>query len=49
MRTSDKFLCALGLIFSVLVVYRVAPAAAITMAVCLLILAYWVYGQIGRR
>ncbi|MHC4092649.1 MAG: hypothetical protein ACYSVY_20650 [Planctomycetota bacterium] len=49
MRASDKFLCALGLIVSIFVICRVAPGAAITMAVGLLILAYWVYGQVGRR
>ncbi|MHC4065630.1 MAG: hypothetical protein ACYSUI_14190 [Planctomycetota bacterium] len=49
MRASDKFLCALGLIVSIFVIYRVDPGAAIAMAVGLLILARWIYGQVGRR
>lgn len=47
MPSSDKFLATVAVLFCLAVIHRVAPGAAIILAVALLVLAYWACGREG--
>ena len=49
MPASGKFLATVALLFCLAVVHRIAPGAAVILAVALLVLAYWAYGRDGCR
>ena len=49
MTDSNKFLAVLLVLFTLAVVYRLAPGAVIVLAITLLVAAYLAYGRAGRR
>ena len=49
MTDSNKFLAALLVLFTLAVVYRLAPGTAIVLAITILVVAYLAHGRDGRR
>ena len=49
MTDSNKFLAVLLMLFTLAVVYRVAPGTTIVLAITILVVAYLAHGREGRR